>query len=275
MTTRTLDTTPRYWSNWLSKISAWRAASGSPAGGGIVRDDRVEQLRHALARLRRDAHDLLGRDAEDVLDLGGEAVGVGRREVDLVEHGDDRQVVLEGEVAVGQRLRLDPLGGVDDEHDPLARRQRAAHLVAEVDVAGGVDEVEGVALPLDAHVLRLDRDAPLALELHRVEVLLAHVASFDGSGEFEDAVRQRRLAVVDVGDDREVADAGERSLMAFPGHPGRSSGRGVDGVHQAALAASSLIGVDHTLGGGLVEALDGQAHVLGVASRSRPTAWPT
>ena len=63
-----------------------------------------------------------------------------------------------------------------------------------------------MALPLDADVLRLDRDAPLALEVHRVEVLLAHLPRVDGAGDLEDAVRQRRLAVVDVGDDREVAD---------------------------------------------------------------------
>ena len=63
-----------------------------------------------------------------------------------------------------------------------------------------------MALPVDADVLRLDRDAPLALELHRVEVLLAHLAGVDGAGDLEDAVRQRRLAMIDVGDDREVAD---------------------------------------------------------------------
>ena len=33
--TRTLDTTPRYWSNWLSKIRAWSGASGSPCGAGM------------------------------------------------------------------------------------------------------------------------------------------------------------------------------------------------------------------------------------------------
>ena len=78
-----------------------------------------------------------------------------------------------------------------------------------------------MALPVDAHVLGLDRDAPLALEVHRVEVLLAHVAGVDGAGDLEDAVRQRRLAVVDVGDDREVADAGEvhgrRSMLPAGG----------------------------------------------------------
>ena len=58
-----------------------------------------------------------------------------------------------------------------------------------------------------AHRLRLDRDPALALEIHRVEHLLAHLALRDGVGELEDAVGERRLAVVDVRDDREVADA--------------------------------------------------------------------
>ena len=47
----------------------------------------------------------------------------------------------------------------------------------------------------------------LALEVHRVEHLRAHVALGDGVRELEDAVGERRLAVVDVRDDREVADA--------------------------------------------------------------------
>ena len=72
-----------------------------------------------------------------------------------------------------------------------------------------VDQVELVALPVDPHVLGLDRDTALALEIHRVEVLLAHVTRVDGAGDFEDAIGQRRLAMVDVSDDREVADAGE------------------------------------------------------------------
>ena len=60
-----------------------------------------------------------------------------------------------------------------------------------------------MAVPVEPHVLGLDRDAPLALEVHRVEVLGAHVAGVDGAGQLEDAVGERRLAVVDVGDDAE------------------------------------------------------------------------
>ena len=67
--------------------------------------------------------------------------GVGRGEVDLVDRGDDGEVVLEREVAVGERLRLDALRRVDEEQRALARGEAARHLVPEVDVAGRVDEV--------------------------------------------------------------------------------------------------------------------------------------
>lgn len=40
--------------------------------------------------------------------------------------------------------------------------------------------MQGVALPLHAHVLGLDGDAALALQIHRIEVLLAHFARVDG-----------------------------------------------------------------------------------------------
>src|SRR5207253_823700 len=52
----------------------------------------------------------------------------------------------------------------------------------------------------------LDRDAALALEVHPVEVLRAHVAGGDRAGQLEEAVRERRFPVIDVGDDAEVAD---------------------------------------------------------------------
>ena len=155
--------------------------------------------------------DALGRQPEHVLDLERAALGVGRRQVDLVEHRHDLEVVLDGLVAVGQRLGLNALRGVDQEHGPLAGGQRAGDLVAEVDVAGGVDQVEDVAGVHDPDVLGLDGDAPLPLDVHGVEVLLPHQAGIDGPGDLEDAVGQGRLAVVDVADDGEVADALDRN----------------------------------------------------------------
>ena len=119
---------------------------------------------------------------------------------------------LERQVDVGERLGLDALGGVDDEDRALAGLEGVADLVGEVDVAGRVDEVEAVGqavarLVLEADGPRLDRDPLLALEVHRVEDLAHHLAPLDRVRQLEQPVRERGLAVIDVGDDREVAQA--------------------------------------------------------------------
>jgi hypothetical protein len=88
-------------------------------------------------------------------------------------------------------------------------------------VAGRVDEVELVTAVVEPHRLELDGDAPLALEVHGVEVLVAHLAGVDRAADLEHPVGQRRLAVVDVGDDRDVADA--RKFHALLGEEARPS----------------------------------------------------
>ena len=142
---------------------------------------------------------------EHLLDLLGVALWLGSGKVDLVEGGDDLEVMVEGQVAVGQRLGLDALGGVDDQDHALAGGQRAAHLVVEVDVPGRVDEVDDGVAPFEAHALEFDGDAPLALEVHRIEVLGPHLPGVDGTAELEHSVGQRGLAMVHVSDDRSVA----------------------------------------------------------------------
>ena len=84
--------------------------------------------------------------------------------------------------------------------------------------------------PRQADGLALDRDAALALDVHAVEVLGAHLALLDHPGDLEHAVGERRLAVVDVGDDAEVPDqrgvgrAGLRDLRS--GRTGRGHAGG-------------------------------------------------
>ena len=174
-------------------------------------DDRLEQRGHAGALLGRDEEDLLARDREGVLELVHDQLGVGRWQIDLVEDRDDRQALAEREMDVREGLGLDALRRIDHEDRALARLEAVADLVAEVDVPGRVDEVE----PVDQAVLRrvleadgagLDRDPLLALEVHRVEHLARHLARVDGVRQLEQSIGERRLAVVDVGDDREVAE---------------------------------------------------------------------
>ena len=188
---------------------------GDADRGRHLAHDPVEQRVHADAGLRRDPQHVGGVAADEVRQLLGELLRLGGGQVDLVEHRDDGEVVLHRQVEVGERLGLDALGGVDQQDRALAGGQRAGHLVGEVDVPRGVDHVQdvGAARPVAAgrrprqpDRLRLDRDAPLTLDVHPVEVLGAHLPLVDHAGELEHAVGERRLAVVDVGDDAEVAD---------------------------------------------------------------------
>ena len=186
---------------------------GVAGGRAHEEDDSLEQVVDALARLSGDAHGVVGGDGELVLDLDFDLIGMGRRQVDLVDGGNDVQVGVHREARIGDRLCLDALGGVDHEDGALACREAAGDLIGEVDVTGRVDEVELVGLAVigvvhHADGIRLDGDATLALDVHGVEQLRLHVALLHRAGELEDAVGDRRLAVVDVRNDREVADVG-------------------------------------------------------------------
>ena len=166
-----------------------------------------------------------------------------RGEIDLVDDGDDRQVFVDGEVGVDQRLGLNALSGIDNEDGAFAGFECAADFVVEIDVPGGVDEVEheGLAVGLgrgafgglvdtgfvdrgfeiglegvglcaelvavhDGDGGGFDGDAAFTLNIHGIEDLLAGFAVGDGVGGLQKAVGQRGLAVVDVGDDAEVTD---------------------------------------------------------------------
>ena len=176
-----------------------------------ARDDRFEHVRHAEAGLGGD-HDGIGSvEPDDVLDLLLDLLRLGRRQVDLIEDRDDLVIVVERLVDVGERLRLDPLACVDHQQRALAGGERAVHLIGKVDMPGRVDEVEHIGLAVsrlvvEADGLGLDRDAALALDVHRVEDLVLHLAVGDRAAKLDQPVGQRRLAVVDMRDDREIAD---------------------------------------------------------------------
>ena len=119
--------------------------------------------------------------------------------------------MVQRQIAVRQRLRLNALAGVDDENCALAGGQTAADLVLEVHMARGVDEVELIGLAVVGLVAHrdgagLDGDAALLLDVHVVQHLVGHGALVDAVGQLQHTVRQSGLAVVDVGNNAKVAD---------------------------------------------------------------------
>ena len=81
-------------------------------------------------------------------------------------------------------------GRVDEvEHEPLAFGELLAGVVVK-DGDGG----------------RFDGDAALAFQVHVIEHLVVELAFGDGAGAHQQAIGKRALAVVNVGDDGEIAN---------------------------------------------------------------------
>jgi mono/diheme cytochrome c family protein len=82
----------------------------------------------------------------------------------------------------------------------------------------------------------LDGAAPLAFNVHAVENLGLHLARLERAGQLENTVRERGLAVIDVGDDREITD----ELLVHDGTPNIMTGAtGAPGRQIASPRAAS------------------------------------
>ncbi len=180
-------------------------------------------------RLHRDEVDdalevALGADRQlDRHGVGAEAVDhrlhalleVGADAVHLVDVGDARDVVLVGLAPDGLRLGLDAGDGVEQRDRAVEHAQRALDLDGEVDVAGRVDDVDAVVLPLRGGGGGGDRDAALLLlfhPVHRGRALVDLADLVGAAGVVEDALGRRRLAGVDVRHDPDVAGVFESEL---------------------------------------------------------------
>ena len=78
-------------------------------------------------------------------------------------------------------------------------------------MTGSIDEIELVLLAVlrvihERDGVALDGDAPLALDIHRVENLVAELAFGNAPAPLNETIGKGRLPVVDMRDDAEVAD---------------------------------------------------------------------
>src|SRR5213076_2830811 len=85
---------------------------------------------------------------------------VGADAVHLVDEAEAGDVVLVRLTPDGFRLRLHTRDRVEDRNRAVEHAQRALDLDREVDVAGGVDDVDPVPLPLAGGGGGGDRDPP-------------------------------------------------------------------------------------------------------------------
>ena len=162
------------------------------------------------------------------------------------------------------RLRERAFARVDEQQHAVDHRERALDLAAEVGVAGRVDDVEGHVAVANRRVLGEDRDALLALEVVRVHDPLVDVlVGAERAGLPEQGVDERGLAVVDVGDDRHIAQIRAR------GHRRPSTGGPPCYRRPPGPVSSSQFARACAANGGGVSPFTAQAR----SDLSRPVVW--
>ena len=186
--------------------------------------DRLEQGGHVLLLLAQVVHHvpvaaravdhrgvklLLGRIQlhQELQDLVVHLRRLGVLAVDLVDDDHDLEPVGQGLAEHEAGLGLGAVIGVHEQENAVHHPERPLDLAAEVGVAGGVDDVDRLVVPVDRRVLGLDRDALFLLQVHRVHgPLLNALVGAEDAALLEELVDEGGLPVVNVGDNGDIAD---------------------------------------------------------------------
>jgi Ca2+-transporting ATPase len=172
---------------------------GAPAvAGRCVKDWKIELLLVG-AQLDEEVEGL-------VHDFLNSASAFALGAVDLVDAEDDLMPLCEGLLKHEAGLRQRAFSRIDKQDGPIAHPEDSLHLAAEVGVSRSIDDVDLVTAIADRGVLGHDRDAALALQIHRVHDTVADAfVRLERAGLLEEMVDQGSLAMVNVGDDAKVA----------------------------------------------------------------------
>ena len=129
--------------------------------------DEVDDVSEAVASADRDRerHDL---HAEALAQRGQHLLEVRVLAVHARDRHEARQRARVGLLPRHLGAALDARGGVDGDDGGVGGRRAAHHLADEVEVAGRVDEVDAVALPLERQRRQRDRVGPPVLFLVEV-----------------------------------------------------------------------------------------------------------
>ena len=165
------------------------------------------------AVLGGDLRGILGGNADDVLYLGFHFRRTGGGQIDFVDDGQHLQPGIDGKIGICQGLGFHALAGVHHQHRALAGGKAPGNLVVKVHVARGIDQVQVIGFAVVGGVGQLDGgcldgNAPFPLQIHGVQQLLGPQPQVNGLALLHQPVRQRGLAVVDVGNNGKVSNVG-------------------------------------------------------------------
>ena len=186
-----------------------RVALGLHVGLGVARHAATEQVGEV-------ALVVVGAEfQEEIENLVDRLLRIHPGAVDLVHEHDGAQAFLEGflehEAGLGHR----PLIGINNQQTAIHHAQHPFHFAAEIGVAGGVNNIDANAVVINCSVLGENRDAALPLQVIGIEDAGRHSLTFTEDPRLvQQRIHQGGLAVVHVGDDRDIANRGAFGFAA-------------------------------------------------------------
>ena len=178
-------------------------------GSGNAIDDGIEQFFDPQTGFGTGFECVGTVESDSLLYLLFDTIRFGGGEVDFVDDGNEFEIILEGDVDIGDSLCFDALGSIDDQQCAFTRCERAAHFIGKIDMTRSVDQVEGVDFSLffvlKPNALRFYRDAALFFDIHRIHHLCAHLTIRYRAALLNETICERTFSVVDMGNYREVA----------------------------------------------------------------------
>ena len=120
-------------------------------GQGSFCDDSRQHVVDAQAGLCGNGDRLERIQPQIRIDLLAHALDVRGRQIDLVDHRQKLQIIIQGQIEVGDRLRLNPLGSIDNNQRAFAGHEGTPHFVRKIDMPRGVDEIQQIVLTVRRH----------------------------------------------------------------------------------------------------------------------------
>ena len=179
--------------------------------GGNVLNHPLQNVLNADAHFGGDARGVQTGQTDYVLHFLCDPIRLRTGQIDFVQDGNDFQVVLHGQIGVGQRLGFHTLAGVHHQHGAFTGGQAAADFVTKVHMARGIDQIQLISFAVFCVIIQgngtgLNGNAALPFQIHVVQQLIFHQTLVHGVGFLQDAIGQGGFAVVNVSNDAEISD---------------------------------------------------------------------
>jgi hypothetical protein len=158
-----------------------------------------------------------GQSAQAVFDrLDGEIIR-GTNPIHLVRKTNPGYSIAVRLPPDGLALRFNTLYRIKDHHPAIQHAQRALNLGGEVDMTGGIDDVDLVILPVCGHRGRHDRDPPLAFLHHPIRdrgAVINITQAICSPGVKQDPLSRRRFARVNMRNNANIAATIQAEILA-------------------------------------------------------------